>query len=82
MLGFKQQIAQAKGYDVSAVKLICAGKVLTADDAPIATAGLKSKAEGGFVVVMVSAPKVRRRAPAPPPQAASPARPAGEESAD
>ena len=56
---FKARVAQNRACDVSAVKLICGGKVLKDEDS-LDKAGVKDKAAGGFVVVMISAAKVRR----------------------
>jgi len=39
------------------MKLIFSGKILKDEDT-LTTAAVKTKAEGGFIVVMISAPKV------------------------
>ena len=54
---FKALVAQNRACDVSALKLICGGKVLRDEDS-LDKAGVKDKAAGGFIVVMISAPKV------------------------
>ena len=56
---FKARVAQNRACDVSAIKLICGGKVLKDEDS-LDKAGVKDKAAGGFIVVMISAAKVRR----------------------
>jgi hypothetical protein len=62
-LALKQAIEAARGaeaFPVGGQKIVCSGKVL-ADDASLAAAGVK---EDGFVVCMVTKPKVRRAAAA------------------
>lgn len=68
VLTLKQKIAAAKGYDVGGLKLIFSGKILKDEDT-VASGGIKTKSEGGFIVVMVSKAKPAA-APAPAPVAA------------
>jgi UV excision repair protein RAD23 len=64
VLALKQKVAAIKGYDVAGVKLIFSGKILKDEDT-LATSAVKTKEDGGFIVVMASKPKVRARAPFP-----------------
>ena len=58
LASFKAKVAASRACDASAVKLICAGKVLK-DEGTLAEAGVKPKEAGGFVVCMITA-KVRQ----------------------
>ena len=53
-------VATKLGCATSALKLIFSGKILKDEDT-LAASAVKTKAEGGFVVVMISAPKVSRK---------------------
>jgi len=57
---FKALVAQNRGCDVSSLKLICGGKVLRDEDS-LDKSGVKDKSGGGFIVVMITAPKVSAR---------------------
>ena len=59
MLSFKEKLLAAKGYDPKLTKLIFSGKILGDDAATLGDAGVKTKEDGGFIVVMVSKAKVR-----------------------